>query len=1447
MSWVKKAAAIGLWMAIVNASVMGQCPAPESLDFLAPPCGLGLMKGQSFMLPESGQLDSITLSLCSGTTGELVIRSYNGDGSDWDEGALIGQASALAPASGELADCLTSSNGFTHYTPHTFSFSNVPLEGGVTYIMHLVQGAAATACTISYPGGVAFGNSANASHDLAFHLFHCPDPSLVFGCTDAAACNFNPSATADDASCLTEDCAGNCGGNSVEDECGVCDGDNSTCAGCTDSNACNYDSTAISDDGSCLQEDCNGDCGGSAYEASCGTCIEGNTGLDITACDVCPDQERVSFYEAPCGLGLLTGQSFSVQETGSLHSITLAVCTGMNNRLVIRSFNGTDEWDQGVILGEANAILSATGSPSNCFVSSNGFNSYTQHTFEFSDVGLIGGTTYIMHLLEGAAASGCTTSYPNGQAFSNLSGYPGHDLVFEVNQCPDETLVFGCTDSSACNFNPSATAEDGTCLELDCFDICGGTAYLDPDCGCVPSEADAGSCFGCTDAQACNFDGSATVEDNSCLYEDCHGDCGGTAIESACGECVGGNTAFHGNACIDECLTEVLSTDSVACGPGLLYGQSFTAETTGRLEQIQLKVCCALDAQLALRRHTSSDPCTGAGAAEWNAGEILGTSQLIPSTCEGLGNCLTTSGLDGYDWVTFTFDDVFIQEGTQYTMELIEGVALATCSPNYVGGHAFRQDNPAEQVDLAMAIFTCAEANTFGCMDDAACNYDLNAEINDGSCLYLDCHGDCGGSATLDPECGCLGGQTGIRAEQCVNGELQLLIANDITTCSSNLFGQTFSMPEDGFLTSTSFHLDLTAGQSIELRREDGPLAGQLEGAAMRTGTTVACASSANAWHAFSFPETPLQGGSHYRIVFTDGTANPSCTPTYSGGHGLTWNGAEAYDDLAFRIIYRTPNPGELAWGCTDPSACNYDASATEDDGSCAEVDCHGDCAGDAQFVENCGCIGGNTGIALASCFGCTDEAACNFSSEASIDDGSCEFFIDCTGECGGSAIWTPGCGCTGGSSGNNVDNCFALCEGELDHSTYPDDDLFSAGAAAFSSSGQTFHVTDSGFLVGTKIRVFGEPSSPLSIELRATDASNVHDGTLLASSQHTSWEDTPGLGGDVFIEWDIPALLQAGESYAFIILGTEWAAIRSQNDLIQDGASFNGSDLTAFRPDLYFELWFCTDLYGCSDPIACNYVDWVTANDGSCSYAAAGEDCDGNPCDSDSDGDGICDIVDSESDNPFLCMDGDQDGCDDCMSGTYDPFNDGDDADGDGLCDEGDLCSNMDADNFDDPNNDPCRGACDTAPLFESIQVGLPASSTSAEDGTVLVSALAGSMLYVPSSSFQATSLQLTGLNGAQDYVLELPVDTNHGIAPGWYSAVILNDEGCLGVASLSNGSAFGQAPISFPLVMTYSLCCGDCGNSDVDNDMICDSEDECIDRQALNYADPANTPCQY
>ena len=44
-----------------------------------------------------------------------------------------------------------------------------------------------------------------------------------------------------------------------------------------------------------------------------------------------------------------------------------------------------------------------------------------------------------------------------------------------------------------------------------------------------------------------------------------------------------------------------------------------------------------------------------------------------------------------------------------------------------------------------------------GCTDAAACNYDDEANVDDGSCLELDCAGECGGTAVIDA-CGVCGG-----------------------------------------------------------------------------------------------------------------------------------------------------------------------------------------------------------------------------------------------------------------------------------------------------------------------------------------------------------------------------------------------------------------------------------------------------------------------------------------------------------------------------------------------------------------------------------------------------------------------------------------------------------------------------------------------------------------
>jgi len=65
---------------------------------------------------------------------------------------------------------------------------------------------------------------------------------------------------------------------------------------------------------------------------------------------------------------------------------------------------------------------------------------------------------------------------------------------------------------------------------------------------------------GCLDSQACNYNSSATIDNNSCLYGiDCNGVCGGGAIVDDCGVCDGYNLDMDecGN-CQDQELHSVL-------------------------------------------------------------------------------------------------------------------------------------------------------------------------------------------------------------------------------------------------------------------------------------------------------------------------------------------------------------------------------------------------------------------------------------------------------------------------------------------------------------------------------------------------------------------------------------------------------------------------------------------------------------------------------------------------------------------------------------------------------------------------------------------------------------------------------------------------------------------------------------------------------------------------
>jgi ACT domain-containing protein len=225
-----------------------------------------------------------------------------------------------------------------------------------------------------------------------------------------------------------------------------------------------------------------------------------------------------------------------------------------------------------------------------------------------------------------------------------------------------------------------------------------------------------------------------------------------------------------------------------------------------------------------------------------------------------------------------------------------------------------------------------------------------------------------------------------------------------------------------------------------------------------------------------------------------------------------------------------------------------------------------------------------------------------------------------------------------------------------------------------------------------------------------------------------------------------------------------------------------------------------------------------------------------GDCTDPDIDGDGALNENDSDDYDEFVCSDTDGDGCEDCQSGTYDPANDGTDTDSDGICDDSDLCSDPLANNFDASlnGNVECE-PCPDAPVFASIDIESFATTMSSTDGDISLNITSGN----------ADTLYLFGQNGAANLTITLPSDLDN-IPAGYYTAMVMDSDGCIGVATLSPGGTTLQQPgITRPLIVPYALCCSGCGINDTDSDGICDDDDNCTDQTAPNYNDPANGNC--
>jgi hypothetical protein len=109
-------------------------------------------------------------------------------------------------------------------------------------------------------------------------------------------------------------------------------------------------------------------------------------------------------------------------------------------------------------------------------------------------------------------------------------------------------FIISAAGSNALAFSLSGSVIPAGCgilveLELD-GDATGlsGLVVSDPNAQSLYFEYFEGGLSeieGCMDESACNFDSDATVDDGSCLDNDCAGECGGNAVEDCVGECGG--------------------------------------------------------------------------------------------------------------------------------------------------------------------------------------------------------------------------------------------------------------------------------------------------------------------------------------------------------------------------------------------------------------------------------------------------------------------------------------------------------------------------------------------------------------------------------------------------------------------------------------------------------------------------------------------------------------------------------------------------------------------------------------------------------------------------------------------------------------------------------------------------------------------------------------------
>ena len=794
---------------------------------------------------------------------------------------------------------------------------------------------------------------------------------------------------------------------------------------------------------------------------------------------------------------------------------------------------------------------------------------------EFTEVCGVDHPDYPFGTLSDALLYAETPSEFEGCMDETASNYDP-DAMFDDGSCEYEPEpVLGCTNPDALNYDETATEDDGTC------------------------EFDEGVVAGCVNPDAKNYNDQATTDDGSCIFD---------------------VTCYYladGGEVIDQVFELAL---------GETCWDNAGAYMSPSLPTLRLGYFDTIDQALAY----------GAGIASWQDDEVvcLMIDETLPypdSIYEEVladpetQSCVSIGGFDAES----TTDEALELVATQMHDAWLASQEVAGCMDETATNY-----NPDATTDDGSCEY--APVDIQGCTDTTATNYNADATLDDGSCEYAPTTQTCtwhdsqcnpisvpdvptevDGVAVTCEDMGYVEygefqtaidfceANVALATMSCYSYDSQgVFVLDDIDSIDANT-----GLPKDcesmGYFALNPVGLaDATAAFQAEYAEPADNKVGCTDPNATNYDPTAITDDGS-----CILPEVPMPSGlidATYVATnwFTDcPNSDASSTliltiPVQSG----EWGSAYFIDDVNSVIGYTcydeqgepTGTPPEPIYGCTDPDALNYDATANQNDGTCEYP---------AANVE-----------------GCTDPLASNYNAEATLDNGACDYPIEFTSTtpanltqlatCGaipvavsqeingsdgsvGAVNYILGQACYDPATGNSI-YYVPPAENEITTATDAQNKLLACyGTASFDPSvflmlnQLSYPITASEFNAQIGWNCL-DPDTAAVVQVYS-DGSN----PVGARSGDTKTSDTTSSNDFDSIGFDNDILGSAGEPPSTMVGdSTTTTELSNQNSLISSTEkttkNFGGNSSV---------------IGGCLDPIAINFDEGAEFDDGSCMY----------------------------------------------------------------------------------------------------------------------------------------------------------------------------------------------------------------------------------------------------